>query len=87
MSEIKSFFTGPGGDNSIKRLIALLGFLVLAIALFLNFKFQVKLDPNLIDAIKWIVGICIIGTVGEKFSPQINDIMNKADGKNSKGGS
>lgn len=54
-----------GGDTSIKRVIAFLGFLFIAAAMMFNLKAQVEL----VDAVKLIVLVCIGGNVAEKFMP------------------
>lgn len=57
------------GDTSVKRVIAFVGFMFLAIAMFLNAFFPNTVSPStdLIDAVKLIVIICIGGNVAEKF--------------------
>lgn len=54
-----------GGDTSIKRVIAFLGFLFIAAAMMFNLKAQ----TDLVDAVKLIVLVCIGGNVAEKFMP------------------
>jgi len=56
------------GDNSSKRVIGVLGFIILAIALILQIilKFPAPAD-NLVSAIEYITIACIFGTVIEKF--------------------
>lgn len=56
-------------DTSIKRVIAFLGFLFLAITMFINSfsKEEFKPDPNLINAVLTITIFCIGGNVVEKF--------------------
>jgi hypothetical protein len=56
-------------DTSIKRVIAFLGFLFLAITMFINSfsKEEFKPDPNLINAVLTITVFCIGGNVVEKF--------------------
>ncbi len=56
------------GDKSSKRVIGVLGFLILAAALILQIivKFPDPAD-NLVSAIEYITIACIFGTVIEKF--------------------
>lgn len=56
------------GDKSSKRVIGVLGFIILAIALILQIvvKFEAPAD-NLVSAIEYITIACIFGTVIEKF--------------------
>jgi hypothetical protein len=56
-------------DTSIKRVIAFLGFLFLAITMFVNSfsKEEFKPDVNLVNAVLTIVLFCISGNVLEKF--------------------
>ena len=56
------------GDKSSKRVIGVLGFLILAAALILQIivKFPEPAD-NLVSAIEYITIACIFGTVIEKF--------------------
>ena len=56
-------------DTSIKRVIAFLGFLFLAITMLINSfsKEEFKPDPNLINAVLTITVFCIGGNVVEKF--------------------
>ena len=64
---IMDMFTG--GETSIKRVIAFLGFLFIAVTMLLN-SYQhesVKPSTDLVDAVKTIVIICIAGNVAEKF--------------------
>lgn len=64
---IKEMF--GGGDTSIKRVIAFLGFLFIAITMLLN-SYQhesIKPSKDLVDAVKVIVLVCIGGNVAEKF--------------------
>ena len=58
-----------GGDTSIKRVIAFLGFLFIAITMLLNSYSHESIKPStdLVDAVKTIVIICIAGNVAEKF--------------------
>lgn len=70
---IKDMF--GGGDTSIKRVIAFLGFLFLAVTMLLN-SYQhesIKPSADLVDAVKVIVLVCIGGNVAEKF------LMKKSD--------
>lgn len=70
---IKEMF--GGGDTSIKRVIAFLGFLFLAVTMMLN-SYQhesIKPSEDLVDAVKTIVLVCIGGNVVEKF------LMKKTD--------
>jgi len=63
---IKEMFTGS--DTSIKRVIAFIGFLFIAVTMVLNsYSHDVKPSTDLIDAVKTIVIICIAGNVAEKF--------------------
>lgn len=57
------------GDTSIKRVIAFLGFLFIAVTMLLN-SYQhesIKPSEDLVDAVKTIVLVCIGGNVVEKF--------------------
>ena len=58
-----------GGDTSIKRVIAFLGFLFLAVTMLLNSYSHADIKPSedLVDAVKVIVLVCIGGNVAEKF--------------------
>ncbi len=64
---IKDMFAG--GDTSIKRVIAFLGFLFIAITMLLNSYEHKDIEPSaeLVDAVKLIVLVCIGGNVVEKF--------------------
>lgn len=64
---IKSMF--GGGDTSIKRVIAFLGFLFIAVTMLLNSYSHESIKPSaeLVDAVKVIVLVCIGGNVVEKF--------------------
>jgi hypothetical protein len=64
---IKEMFTG--GDTSMKRVIAFLGFLFISVTMVLNSYSHesIKPSPDLVDAVKTIVIICIAGNVAEKF--------------------
>jgi hypothetical protein len=58
-----------GGDTSMKRVIAFLGFLFIAVTMLLN-SYQhedIKPSADLVDAVKVIVLVCIGGNVVEKF--------------------
>ena len=59
---IKDMF--GGGETSIKRVIAFLGFLFLSVTMLLN---SYKPSEDLVDAVKVIVLVCIGGNVVEKF--------------------
>jgi hypothetical protein len=58
-----------GGDTSIKRVIAFLGFLFIAVTMLLNSYSHESIKPSsdLVDAVKVIVLVCIGGNVVEKF--------------------
>ena len=58
-----------GGDTSIKRVIAFLGFLFIAVTMLLNSYQHESIRPSedLVDAVKMIVLVCIGGNVAEKF--------------------
>jgi hypothetical protein len=64
---IKEMFTG--GDTSIKRVIAFIGFLFISVTMVLNSYSHESIKPSadLVDAVKTIVIICIAGNVAEKF--------------------
>lgn len=64
---IKDMFSG--GDTSIKRVIAFLGFLFIAVTMLLNSYSHADIKPSadLVDAVKLIVLVCIGGNVAEKF--------------------
>jgi hypothetical protein len=70
---IKDMFSG--GDTSIKRVIAFLGFLFIAVTMLLNSYSHADIKPSadLVDAVKTIVLVCIGGNVVEKF------LMKKTD--------
>ena len=67
MKFIKEMF--GGGDTSIKRVIAFLGFLFIAVTMLLNSYQHESIRPSeeLVDAVKVIVLVCIGGNVVEKF--------------------
>ena len=67
MKFIKDMFSG--GDTSIKRVIAFLGFLFISITMLLNSYSHADIKPSadLVDAVKVIVLVCIGGNVVEKF--------------------
>ena len=67
MKFIKEMF--GGGDTSIKRVIAFLGFLFIAVTMLLNSYSHESIKPSsdLVDAVKTIVLVCIGGNVVEKF--------------------
>ena len=58
-----------GGDTSMKRVIAFLGFLFIAVTMLLNSYSHADIKPStdLVDAVKVIVLVCISGNVAEKF--------------------
>ena len=64
---LNDMFTG--GETSIKRVIAFLGFLFIAITMLLNSYSHEEIKPSsdLVDAVKVIVLVCIGGNVVEKF--------------------
>lgn len=64
---IKEMF--GGGDTSMKRVIAFLGFLFIAVTMLLNSYEHEDIKPSsdLVDAVKVIVLVCIGGNVAEKF--------------------
>lgn len=64
---INSVFS-EDGDKSSKRVVGVLGFLILAAALILQIivKFPAPAD-NLVSAIEYITIACFFGTVIEKF--------------------
>lgn len=68
-----------GGDTSIKRVIAFLGFLFIAVTMLLNSYSHADIKPStdLVDAVKIIVLVCIGGNVAEKF------LIKKAEEKSS----
>lgn len=72
-----SLFRSPDGDASIKRVLGTLCILALIVALFISGYFKVTFDPNLVSAVTWVGAGCILGTVAEKFSPQITQIFDK----------
>lgn len=69
-----------GGDTSIKRVIAFLGFLFIAVTMLLNSYSHTDIKPStdLVDAVKVIVLVCIGGNVAEKF------LIKKAEEKQGK---
>lgn len=85
MTVLKSIFT-EFGEWSYKRVIGVLGFLLLGIAfLATTFSNNAKTPPdNLTSAIEWITIACLFGTVAEKFRPKdlINLKTKNSDEKN-----
>jgi hypothetical protein len=67
-----------GGDTSIKRVIAFLGFLFLAVTMLLNSYSHADIKPSedLVDAVKVIVLVCIGGNVVEKFLVKKTETIN-----------
>ena len=64
-----------GGDVSIKRVIAFIGFMFLSVTMLLN-SYQhesIKPSEDLVDAVKVIVLVCIGGNVVEKFLTKKSD--------------
>lgn len=68
---MKQFITEmfTGGDTSIKRVIAFLGFLFIGVTMIINSFTHESMQPatNLVDAVTNIVLVCIAGNVAEKF--------------------
>jgi hypothetical protein len=66
---LDSMFRSPDGDVSIKRMLGMLGFWILAISLFISVLSHRVLTPSieLISAVEYITISCIFGTVIEKF--------------------
>lgn len=58
-----------GGDTSIKRVMAFIGFVLLLITMFVNsfFDDNVKPSKELVDAVMYVIVFCIGGNVIEKF--------------------
>ena len=82
---IKEMFTG--GDTSMKRVIAFLGFLFISVTMVLNSYSHESIKPSsdLVDAVKTIVLVCIGGNVVEKFLGgkfQKNDTQNTDNNQN-----
>jgi len=74
---IKEMF--GGGDTSMKRVIAFLGFLFIAVTMLLN-SYQhedIKPSSDLVDAVKVIVLVCIGGNVAEKWAVKEKTIEQK----------
>jgi hypothetical protein len=63
-----------GGETSIKRVIAFLGFLFISITMLVNSYQHESIRPStdLVDAVKIIVLVCIGGNVVEKFLTKKN---------------
>lgn len=72
---LDSMFRSPDGDVSMKRTIGMLGFLILAISLFISVLSKRVLTPSqeLISAVEYITISCIFGTVVEKFKKDKED--------------
>jgi len=70
---LKEMFTG--GDTSIKRVIALLGFLFISATMIANSFTHEAMQPanNLVDAVTNIVLVCIAGNVAEKFLMKLSN--------------
>lgn len=70
---LNDMFTG--GETSIKRVIAFLGFLFIAVTMLLNSYSHEEIKPStdLVDAVKVIVLVCIGGNVVEKFLTKKSD--------------
>lgn len=58
-----------GGDTSIKRVMAFIGFILLCVTMFVNsfFDDNVKPSKELVDAVMYVIVFCIGGNVIEKF--------------------
>ena len=78
---MKQFITEmfTGGDTSIKRVIAFLGFLFIGVTMIINSFTHESMQPatNLVDAVTNIVLVCIAGNVAEKFLMKLS--VKKAD--------
>lgn len=64
--------SGPQGDTSVKRVIALLCSIALIVCLFLKKSY----DSTVVNSVTTVILTCIAGTVAEKFSPHITDTVN-----------
>jgi len=60
----------PDGEVSSKRIVGIFGFLVLCSALVMNVQNPKEINPSpeLIDAIKYVVIACFLGTSIDRFA-------------------
>ena len=65
----KSLLSDESGQQSTKRILAIIGTLFLCVTMMLNSYSHESIKPSedLVDAVKTIVIICIAGNVAEKF--------------------
>jgi hypothetical protein len=70
MKNLMEMFKGEKGEISSKRVVGIIGAIVLFVAMVLNIFYpkEISPSPDLIDAVKWVV-IGALGITGvEKFA-------------------
>jgi hypothetical protein len=70
MKNLMEMFKGEKGEISSKRVVGIVGAIVLFVAMVLNIFYpkEISPSPDLIDAVKWVV-IGALGITGvEKFA-------------------
>lgn len=70
MKKIREMFLGTNGETSSKRVVGILGALVLFTTMATNSFSDVSIAPStdLVEAVKWITIACLGFTSIEKFS-------------------
>jgi len=68
MAKIKETLQGENGEFSSKRVIAFIAFILLSAAFVVDLFYELDIDPELINAMVWIIGVGLGITGAEKFS-------------------
>ena len=72
MKKILEAFKGTEGEVSSKRLVGIIGAIILFVTFFANSFSHIEVAPSdkLVDAVEWVVILCLGFTTIEKFKPK-----------------
>lgn len=80
---LMNMISGTDGMVSVKRVIGMLGFLVLATAMFITSVSKHEMTPSidLVEAVRDITAVALFGNVIEKFASSTTTTSNTQSGE------
>jgi len=68
MKKLLEIFTGDKGEISSKRVVGVIGALILFTSLVISTRIELHPSKELVEAVEWVVILCLGFTSIDKFS-------------------
>jgi hypothetical protein len=68
MKKLLEIFTGDKGEISSKRVVGVIGALILFTSLVISTRLELHPNKELVEAVEWVVILCLGFTSIDKFS-------------------